>query len=310
MKRRTLVLAILAIALLGAAIVFVVLRAPSTDERLTSPAGARDSQLCWKLAERYRAAWARSAVCIADHECVAEPRSGEWSELDDCHRVGAKHASHAEAEAIARDWRALGCVDLFSVATHERCPPLPAAQCMEGRCVERPPEPIPGNWKRYTIRHVLRLFIPPDFAEPSIMYGDIANGVFYNFDGDRRRLAITFLRQSVASKDNPREDDWVTFGAARPIRIGGYEATLFDSVDAVKWRLVDAGPRYSRSAWLDNVGVVAPVGLWALEVGFAAQVSFTMGCDSHEACEPIKMILETADVLAIVGRASDGGGDR
>jgi hypothetical protein len=94
--------------------------------------------------------------CASDDDCTGEIRGELWTDLDGRFRFRNRHAPTDRADGVAMAWLGGGCAsgyDLLSVS--------PLAMCRAGRCVERPPAPVPEDWVRVDMAGVYTFFAPP-----------------------------------------------------------------------------------------------------------------------------------------------------
>lgn len=132
-----------------------------------------DPTLCASLKKDHEAAVAKLAPCTSDAQCAADARGGAVYELEGCYRFRNRSFPLNEAEAIQKRWTSHGCA-----TSYEICPPPPLAMCSEGRCVERPPPPIPETWRRHDLPGVLSLYLPPEVKPASVPSIDSGTQVF------------------------------------------------------------------------------------------------------------------------------------
>lgn len=111
---------------------------------------------CAALKKQHEAAISKLAVCSADADCTVESRGGVYFDLEGCYRYRNQRSSSSEAAAIETEWLDEGCA-----TSYEICPLPPFVMCLEGRCAERPPPPIPETWHREDVPGGFFLYLPP-----------------------------------------------------------------------------------------------------------------------------------------------------
>jgi hypothetical protein len=156
----------------------------SNSGRPPAPSSKEQRQRCDALETRYHTLWEGSTGCDADTDCVAEPRGGIYTALDGCARFGNRTTPHATADATAAEWLRDACS--WAGVAYVDCGEA-RAQCRERHCVERPPEPLPPDWKRVSLPTVVSVFAPPDFVD-SGERGDDSYVRF--FKGNHRSLEL------------------------------------------------------------------------------------------------------------------------
>ena len=158
-------------AALGVGVVRLRARTPApppSEPVVAAPAPSVLSEAsCQELGTRYLRLADTLRACTQDDECVAEPRGPQFAALDGCPRYRRRDASTAELEPLEQRWLQSACVSSF-VTTCEARP----VQCLAGRCVERPPEPIPRDWKRHDAQNVFTFFAPPALEDQKMMGTD------------------------------------------------------------------------------------------------------------------------------------------
>lgn len=141
--------------------------------------------LCLRLAEKYALLMEDAAIgCKQDDDCVAEERGGVYVALDGCARFRSKATPTGGPDSISAQWLAGACA--WAPGTNVDCGGA-RAQCVAGRCVERPPDPLPRDWKRLSLPGTLSVFAPPDFTAEEAHGEDSQLRVY---DGERRRLEM------------------------------------------------------------------------------------------------------------------------
>jgi hypothetical protein len=86
---------------------------------------------------------------------------------------------------VEAQWLAAACANTGDVTAD--CGGV-RAQCVAGRCVERPPEPLPRDWKRLSLPATLSVFAPADFLELGVHEEDSLVRVF---QGERRSIELS-----------------------------------------------------------------------------------------------------------------------
>lgn len=147
---------------------------PPTTEPIPAPAPSTLSEAgCGLLRKRYVELADTLRACAADADCIAEPRGPQFAALDGCTRYRRRDSSTRELDPIEQKWMHGACVSSVVTNCTER-----AAQCLGGRCVERPPEPIPRDWKRIDAADVFTFFAPPDLVDQQVRGMDSMVGMF------------------------------------------------------------------------------------------------------------------------------------
>jgi hypothetical protein len=100
---------------------------------------------------------ARASACAREEDCGVDLRGEQYYGLDGCFRMRNLHAPTVEADRIAQQWLDERCVERYEV-----CSVQPLAACRQGRCVARPPPPIPADWVRRDFARYFTFFTPPD----------------------------------------------------------------------------------------------------------------------------------------------------
>lgn len=207
--------ALLAAVVLGALALLAALQhrssiQPDVDPRApASPAEAHRPHLadpgeCAALEKAHAAALAKLTACSADDECLSERRGGAVHGLEGCYRFRNRGTSTHEADRIQQKWMNLGCA-----AGYELCPAPPPAMCSRGRCVGRPPSPIPETWQRHDEPGAFSFYLPPamERVTPS---GDGSTTAIYRGGG----VEISTELGPVLDDDSPE-------GEPASARIGG-----------------------------------------------------------------------------------------
>jgi hypothetical protein len=224
--------ALLATTLLGALAVLAVMQQRSTQrsdprtgaagllDRARALHGAEadphhhlaDPASCAQLEADHAAAVAKLAACAADADCTAEPRGGTVYELEGCYRF--RHRSPPADDTAAQlqeRWTSLGCA-----TSYEICPPPPLSMCSQGRCVERPPAPLPETWQRRDLPGMLSFYLPPGMTQETAVAPD---GVTQIFRGAGIEL--------VTDLDDTETEDPDIPSKATTASIGGYDAKVW-----------------------------------------------------------------------------------
>ena len=172
-----------------------------------------DPVRCAALHKEHAAAAGNLTVCKVDSECTSELRGGAYFGLQGCHRFRNRLLSPARADAAEKAWFDEGCA-----ASYEICPAPPPAMCREGRCVERPPAPVPETWHREEVPGGFFLYVPPGVTRTTAPGDDPQDA---SFKGSGIRIVSDFAGPGAVLSDEA--------GEGRPVQIGGHPARVWRS---------------------------------------------------------------------------------
>ncbi len=170
-----------------------------------------DPARCASLQKEHTSAVRDLTVCTVDSECTSERRGGAHFGLEGCYRFRNRTLSPTRADAAEKAWLDEGCA-----ASYEICPEPPPSMCREGRCVERPPAPIPESWHREDVPGGFFMYVPPGVtrgADP----GDDALDASYK--GNGIRIVSDFAAPGAVLSDEA--------GEGRAVQIGGHPARVW-----------------------------------------------------------------------------------
>ncbi|MBW2458914.1 MAG: hypothetical protein JRI68_30730 [Deltaproteobacteria bacterium] len=202
-RRRSVALVAAGVALLALGLVAAAMITSRTADGTAPATSAAPSgvmrlkrEACDELAEQYRNERDQARQCSSDERCKAEPRGGYWLALDGCFRfVNPDSPSLGRANRVAALW-----LDGMCASDYEACvDPLPA-MCRDGRCVERPPHPVPPTWNRHTVGYVVSFFLPPDLERRQVQPEDSLVRVWRS---DRLEVVIDYGQWSNSLEDEP-----------------------------------------------------------------------------------------------------------
>jgi len=218
---------------------------------------------CVKLKEQHDAAVAKLGACAADTDCAVETRGGVYFGLEGCYRYRNRRVSTDEAAALEARWRDDGCA-----ASYEICPPEPLAMCRAGRCVERPPPPLPETWHREEVPGGFFIYLPSEMKRVSEQGLD--SPVSHHWGGGIE-LTSSFGNYGGPSGGADRDGE--------AMKIGGYGVLVWRSARAITVSFEEAKacepPRCPYFAAGDKLSLHAT-------------------CDTEEACETAWTALRSA----------------
>lgn len=195
----TLALGMVAIVMAVAAGAFAMREIPEPAPEPPAPIVKLTVQACTALAKAYAGHASNAARCEADAECKSEQRQSTWFGLDHCFRFVSSKQDIRPADTIAQQWLDGGCASEFEI-----CEPPPPAQCLNNRCVELPPEPIPPDWYRAPmLGHSVWLYLPPDVVDEN---AEGTDSYVHAWKGDTFSLNLDYGRHS-ARVEPPAPDD-------------------------------------------------------------------------------------------------------
>ncbi len=211
---------------------------------------------CERLRQAY--AGALSSSCTADQDCTGEIRGQQWTGLDGCFRFRDRRVSSAAADRIAADWLGGGCAETYDV-----CSIAPQAMCRAGRCVERPPAPVPEDWTRQSFAHAFTFFVPPEVKDQGPQRS-CTGGLHGLVRGDGMRIELVY--------DNGMEAP----ARAAELSIGGVPA-LVATREQTDDEIASLHGRYEAVAFFPATAgdtAAPPPTLWGSGTGsFALQVT-------------------------------------
>ncbi|MDC3989545.1 hypothetical protein [Polyangium jinanense] len=236
-----------------------------------------DPASCKELAGQYTSAMDRVSTCTHDNDCRATLRGDQWYDLDGCFRFENRQTSTEEADRLARAWLEARCVTNYEV-----CSAQPTAMCRQGRCVERPPHPVPETWTRREFARLFTFFAPPDVDTTR------RNG-FECGPGAR----ITLHRHDFEASFTLGQYGLELGGSTTPVRIGSYHAVT-KRMDATELAMPQGYTQGFFVAFDEKEAVCPPFCLPVLGGGDSVgHLYFQARCHTAEACEEAYWILET-----------------
>jgi hypothetical protein len=144
---------------------------------------------CDALRASYRAALEPTDSCKTDDECIAERRDGVVSGLDGCMRFRRRDAELSELARFEQAWVRAGCAKTFITCGERR------AQCLAGRCAERPPDGLPRSSRRVDANGKFSFVVPPDVVQKEAQGEDSYVGLF---EGPRYTLTFDYGEYGTA----------------------------------------------------------------------------------------------------------------
>jgi hypothetical protein len=170
-----------------------------------------DPARCAALEKEHAAAAADLTACKVDTECTSELRGGAFFGLSGCHRFQSRLRSPDRADVAEKAWFDEGCA-----ASYEICPPPPPAMCREGRCVERPPAPIPETWHREEVPGGFFMYVPPGVTRGAARGDDALDA---SYQGNGIRIVSDFAEPGAVLSEEA--------GEGRPVTVGGHPARVW-----------------------------------------------------------------------------------
>ncbi|MDI3289420.1 hypothetical protein [Polyangium sp. 15x6] len=236
-----------------------------------------DPAHCKVLAGQYTSAMDRISTCTHDNDCRATLRGEQWYDLDGCFRFENRHASTEEADRHARAWLEERCVSRYEV-----CSAQPTAMCRQGRCVERPPHPVPETWTRREFARLFTFFAPPDVDTTRRNGFDCGPGAI-----------LTLHRHDFEASFTLGEYGLALGGATTPVRIGNYHAVT-RRMDTTELAMPQGYTQGFFVAFDEKEAVCPPFCLPELGGSVSVgQLYFQARCHTAQACEEAYRILET-----------------
>lgn len=278
-----------ALVLVGVGITVAIARrgAPSAPSPSASPSAVVDTrEHCDTIARRYRRALAGQQACQVDEDCMAEARGWYFAGLDRCARFrrrDATPASMAEADGLATAWLDRGCSSTVLTCREER------AQCRQGVCAERPPEPLAPSYRRVWCHDSFSFFLPADMVAEKVAGEDSIVGAFA---GPKMRLSYDYGQFS-----NPLESENEDGGppmdrilSRKEVVVSGTPAVLV----TMEVLLMRPTPFFRSGVHFPRVAVSEP----SLSLGGRADAKLTMEatCDVLADCEPAEGIFRSIEL--------------
>jgi hypothetical protein len=254
---------------LGAAAFVLRPRAPAVPPLQISAAtpAILTAKQCGALQAQYTQLLEPMRACHVDDDCVAEPRAQQHWDLDGCGRYRARSTSVEPLDAIERQWQQGACMEGYVA----ECKPV-RAQCLEGRCEELPPDPLPRTWKRVMAHGRFSMFVPRDFIDEKAIGQDSLVGSYaaplgalhYDYGEYSNRLEGDDMPNGEA--DAPRKT------RSEPVTIAGQHARF------VTWRGTTAVHAGLYISFVPRPGNPA-----IFDVGSRTRLQMTLSCASD--CE-------------------------
>lgn len=212
---------VLLIASVAAGAVFMLSRRPPRPEPARAsapklPSGFGDPARCAELTKSYKAALDEVNHCESDNECAVELRGEIWFGLDGCARFKGSALSFAKPDAIAKQWAEGGCAK-----DYELCSRAPEVMCRKGRCLEKPPSPLPDTWIRYDVARAFSFYLPPEMVKEDVRGED---SIVRQWKSDRISLGLDYGAWSNSLEIFEEERPFVL--EERRIEIDGKKAKL------------------------------------------------------------------------------------
>jgi hypothetical protein len=206
------------------------------------PPSTRFELACVRVVDAYKREWTKVARCSAPEDCRGESLGAYLTGLDECWRFGNADASRARVGELSRLWADLGCLEDFQL-----CPPAPEATCLDGRCVERPPAPVPIGWKRADLEGVFSIYLPPGVQDES---NSRECSLTQTYAGNAIRVRTEYGEAYAYDDDAP-----TALAGARELRLGSRRARLVKrsfvrEPDGAYWTLEVPDPPRAWRAWL------------------------------------------------------------